>query len=151
MNFHVRRAKEGDIEAIVDNVVKMAEEGSGTKLDREIVSAGVSSLFKKPELGFYVVAELEKKIIGSLVIVFEWSDWKNGVRWWIHSVYVHSDHRRKGIYSGMYDYIKDEGQRDESAIGLNLSVHKNNNNARAVYEMLGMRKTSQVTYTDDSL
>lgn len=146
MEITVRQATKADAQIIARNVVSMAQDGSGVILSPEVVLQGVESLFEKPELGFYVVAEKESKIIGSLVIVFEWSDWRNGVYWWIHSVYVNPEDRRKGVYAKMYQYIKEKAQNDKNVKGLNLSVNKDNKTARSAYEKLGMIESKSVIY-----
>ena len=150
-SLNIRRAEKKDIKALIHNVIHMADEASQIKLCNETVLNGVSNLFEKPELGFYIVAEKDNKIIGSLIIVFEWSDWRNGVRWWIHSVYVDPDYRGKGTYDQLYAYIKNEANKSKDVIGLNLSVEKNNMRAIKAYERLGMRQTNQIIYTDDDV
>ena len=146
MEIIVRRAAEKDIEVIAMNVVDMAYESSQEKLAPETVLQGVTSLFKRPELGFYVVAEIDQKVVGSLVIVYEWSDWRNGLHWWIHSVYVQPSFRRKGIYSKMYTFIRNEALGSSEFRSLRLSTDKTNTIARDAYEHLGMKEGTSVTY-----
>ena len=146
MDLTIRNAEKSDIDSIAKNVLAMALDGSGVELVEGIVLKGVRSIFEKPDLGFYVVAESNKKIVGSLVIVFEWSDWRNGVHWWIHSVYVDPNHRRKGIYRKMYHFEKNQSKADPHAMSVNLSVNKNNEVARKTYESLGMVESSSVIY-----
>lgn len=151
MNLRIRKAEKSDIESIASNVVKMAYDASKIELCSKTVLDGVTSLFEKPELGFYVVAELDDQIIGSLVVVFEWSDWRDGLRWWIHSVYVEPNYRGQGIYDRLYGYVKKQAVSSKEVIGLNLSVDKNNMRAQKAYERLGMHPTNQMIYTDDSV
>ena len=151
MSITIRKAQEKDIDTIAHNVLEMAFEGSQTTLSHETVSNGVKSLFKKPELGFYIVAEIEGKVVGSLVVVNEWSDWENGIRWWIHSVYVTPEYRRQGIYTDMYGYVKKEAELSNEIIGLSLFVSKDNEKAQNAYKHAGMREIDKIVYTDDDV
>ena len=42
------------------------------------------------------------------MITYEWSDWRNGLFWWIQSVYVAPDWRRRGVYRGLYEYVQEQ-------------------------------------------
>ena len=151
MYLRIRKAEKDDAEIIARNVVAMASDANGITLSPEIVLQGVNGLFEKPELGFYLVAESDGDIVGSLVVVYEWSDWRNGVHWWIHSVYVDPARRRKGIYRQMYEFLKEEARSDPRNVSLNLSVNKNNQTARMTYESLGMKESNQVVYNTPDL
>ena len=148
MELTIRKAEEKDTETIVQNVSNVALEGSNETLCADKVLKAVQSFLKAPELGSYYVAENNNQIVGSLMIQKEWSDYKNGHRWWIHSVYVDPKHRQQGIYKAMYTYIKEQAQKSENVIGLNLYTDANNKVAQKSYEKLGMIDTGQIIYTD---
>ncbi|MEO6422770.1 MAG: GNAT family N-acetyltransferase, partial [Candidatus Nitrotoga sp.] len=84
----------------------MALETEQKELIPEVISKGVNQLLKNPNLGFYVIAERDNEIIGSLMVTTEWSDWRNGMFWWIQSVYIKPNERRKGIYTELYNFIR---------------------------------------------
>ena len=134
----VRKAKPGDENSIVDFQIRMSRETEQIDLDRDIVNKGVNAVFNNPEKGIYFVAESGNKIIASLMITFEWSDWRNGNVYWIHSVYVLPEFRKKDVFKTMYLHLKNIVQKDENIRGLRLYVDKTNTNARKVYETLGM-------------
>ena len=119
----------------------MAKETEQRELARDIVTAGVTGLLKNPALGFYVVAESEGDVVGSLMITSEWSDWRNGIFWWIQSVYVLPGYRRRGIYRSLYAFIKNRAARENSVCGFRLYVEKDNLSAQKAYESLGMQPT----------
>ena len=102
------------------------------------VRKGVESLFDDPNKGQYYVVTENKKTIACTLTVPEWSDWRNGTVLWIHSVYVIPEHRRKGIFRLIYEYLKNKVIVDESLMGLRLYVEKSNSKAQKVYESLGM-------------
>ncbi len=100
-NMKIRIASLKDAGVIAKFNRAMALETENKILDPEVLLQGVKSVLKKPELGFYIVAELNDKVVGCLMITTEWSDWRNGIFWWIQSVYIHPEHRREGVYSKM--------------------------------------------------
>lgn len=144
----VRRAAPRDADALVAHNCAMARETEGKKLDPEVVSRGVQGLFTKPDHGFYLVAETDGLVVGSLMITCEWSDWRDGFFWWVQSVYIAPDHRRTGIYRSLYDEVRTEAREADDVRGLRLYVEQTNRNARAVYARLGMDETSYRLYEE---
>jgi ribosomal protein S18 acetylase RimI-like enzyme len=142
----IRRAKNSDLDVIAGNVMAMALESRGIDLCPENVRQAVRALFRRSEMGFYVVAESRGDIVGSLLVTFEWSDWHNGMYWWIQSVYVRPDQRRKGMYRRLYEYVRGRAASDPQVVGLSLYVDKDNDVACRVYEALGMRESHSLMY-----
>jgi GNAT superfamily N-acetyltransferase len=95
-------------------------------------------VLQDPSHGFYVVADAGREIAGALLITYEWSDWRNGRFWWIQSVYVPSDYRRRGVYRALEAYVKAEAEAQGDVCGFRLYVEKNNHVAQQVYANLGM-------------
>ncbi|HYR29837.1 MAG TPA: GNAT family N-acetyltransferase [Thermoanaerobaculia bacterium] len=135
--MHYREALPADASAIIEFQLAMARETEELELDREILTRGVEAVFTDPALGRYYVAEEDGRVVGSLMITYEWSDWRNGMVWWIQSVYVIPEFRRRGVYAGLYAQIK--GIVEQSAVrGIRLYVDKRNKPAQDVYTRLGM-------------
>jgi ribosomal protein S18 acetylase RimI-like enzyme len=126
---------------IADFNGRLADESEGKQLDRDTVVAGVTSLFETKARGRYFVAEIDGQIVGQLLITFEWSDWRNGLFWWIQSVYVVAEHRRAGIFSSLYRTISENAKLDPQVCGIRLYVEKENTRARDTYLALGMSET----------
>jgi GNAT superfamily N-acetyltransferase len=116
----------------------MAWETEQLTLIHDVVVKGVKAVFDNTSRGQYWVAESDGEIIASLLITFEWSDWRNANVWWFQSVYVLPSFRRKGIFRMMYSLIKDEAEKQGIA-GLRLYVETNNIPAQKTYESLGMQ------------
>lgn len=137
-----RDATRDDVPAIIDFQLAMARETEDLDLDREILTKGVNALFTDPSLGRYYIADyiadVKGRAVGSLMITYEWSDWRNGMVWWIQSVYVHPEYRRRGIYAGLYAHIKKIVEPDPSVRGIRLYVDNRNASAQQVYARLGM-------------
>ena len=117
----------------------MALETENKVLDEEIITAGVSSIINDSSKGIYWVMEMNKIIIGQLMVTYEWSDWRNGMMWWIQSVYVPKEHRRQGVYSKMYNNLIELAQLDSECCGIRLYVEKENKKAQKTYKKLGMK------------
>src|SRR5437764_4199120 len=103
MEIRTRAASVTDAAEIVQFQILMARETENVELDRDVVTRGVRAVFDDPARGRYFVAEADGKVIASLLITYEWSDWRDGNVWWIQSVYVDSLHRGGGVYRGMYE------------------------------------------------
>ena len=147
--IHIRRATPTDAGFIVESNVAMARETEGLALDVDVVRSGVAAVLADPSLGFYLVAEIEGNLAGQLMVTYEWSDWRNGLFWWIQSVYVHPDHRRRGVYRALDAHVRAEAMRDGSVCGLRLYVDRDNHVAQSVYASLDMQHSHYDLYEID--
>lgn len=134
----IRNALHTDIVQIANFQVEMALETENFILNPIEVRKGVEKFFDEPQLGRYLVAEMDEIMIACLLVQNEWSDWRNRMVWWIHSVYVHPDFRNHGVYRQMYQHLKNEVEANASIGGLRLFVDKRNVSAQEVYRKLGM-------------
>lgn len=142
MTLTIRDAIPTDAGTIADFNNRLAEETESRTLAPELIKRGVAALLADPSKGRYWVAESSNEIIGQIGITFEWSDWRNGMMWWVQSVYVHEDHRRKGVYSSLYKHIESLARQDPEVIGIRLYVEKENERAQSTYAKLGMKMTN---------
>ncbi len=134
----IRPATSADAATLVAFNLRLAAETEQRELDPKIVTAGVENLLRNSALGFYIVAEQDKRVVGALMITFEWSDWRNKTFWWIQSVYVHPDFRRRGIYRKLYGHVSQLAEQSREVCGLRLYVKKSNLVAQRAYSQLGM-------------
>jgi GNAT superfamily N-acetyltransferase len=133
----LRPATDADLDAIVAGNLALAEETERIRLDRPTLRDGVRAILDRRAPGQYWVAELEGRVVGQLLVTFEWSDWRNRVVWWIQSVYVWPDARKRGVFQGLYNRVRQEAEA-AGAGGLRLYVDTTNTRAQAVYAALGM-------------
>ena len=136
-----------DINAIAGFQVAMAMESEGTTLDLERVTRGVTMAMDDEAKGQYIVARCGGKVVGSLMLTREWSDWNCQWYWWIQSVYVEPRHRGKGVYRAMYEQVK-QMARNENVSQVRLYVDKTNNTAQHAYQHLGMTETHYLMYEE---
>ncbi len=145
----VRLARQTDIETIAAFNVAMARETEDKDLPGDRVCNGVRRLFDEPKHGFYVVAESGDAVVGSLMITYEWSDWRCGVFWWIQSVYVRPEFRKRGVFSMMHKFLKAAAAQETGVCGFRLYVEKNNAIARSTYEKLGLVEVYYRVYEEE--
>ena len=146
--FAVRKAELRDAPQIAAFNAAMALETEHKRLLPERIGAGVRRLLGDPSLGFYAVAERGGEVIGCLLVTNEWSDWRNGLFWWIQSVYVEPGSRRQGVYRGLYDFIRELARADPGICGFRLYVEKDNRAAQKTYRSLGMAETDYLIYEE---
>lgn len=135
----IRKANTNDAEVIAENNILLAYESEGLKISKKTALSGVKSILSDPTKGFYLVAEENNKIIGELMITYEWSDWRDKNMWWIQSAYVKKNNRKKGVFKKMVDEIIKLAKNNDIDI-IRLYVHKKNKNAINVYEKIGMKR-----------
>ena len=142
----IRPAQSEDLKKIVAFNMAMALETEQKKLDPAVLTDGVQAVFSNPSHGFYVVAQSDGQIIGSLLVTPEWSDWRNGVFWWIQSLYVLPQWRQRGVFKALYAFVSEKADADGAIRGLRLYVETNNTTARTCYEKQGMAPSVYALY-----
>lgn len=142
MTFSIRDALPADAGIIADFNNRLAEETEARSLDSKLIGRGVAAFLADPSKGRYWLAVVDDRIIGQIAVTYEWSDWRNGMMWWIGSVYVHANYRRQGVYSSLYRHVESQAQRDSEVIGIRLYVESDNKRAQTTYAGLGMDMTN---------
>ncbi len=145
----IRNARPEDTDVLTDFNIKMAYETEQKKLASEVIQAGIMKLFSETDLGFYTVAEVQGELVGALMITTEWSDWRNGLFWWIQSVYIQPQYRRQGIFRSLYQHIRDKARQEKGVCGLRLYVEKENTSAQQTYLNAGMQETDYRLYEEE--
>jgi len=138
--LRIRPAYPREIPVLVEHNRRMALETEGRELDPERLRPGVEAVFADPARGNYHMALRADVPVGSLLLTSEWSDWRNGVFWWIQSVYVLPDARRQGVFSALYRHVLEKARTDPEVCGVRLYVDHDNVRAQEVYRRLGMRE-----------
>jgi len=106
---------------------------------------GVKKLIRDRQKGFYLLAEEDGTITGQVMITYEWSDWRGRQIWWLQSIYVKKEYRRKGIMKMLLEKTIKMAQQEGVAL-LRLYVHKDNKNAMEAYKKIGMKETPYIIY-----
>lgn len=146
MSHKIELATPLDTEAIIQFQLAMASETEGISLDYETVREGVKAAIADDSKALYLLAKNEEgQVIGSLMLTTEWSDWNNGVYYWIQSVYVSPDYRKQGVFSELFELAKSIAQ-SQNAGALRLYVDEHNLVAQKVYQSLGMHPSHYLMY-----
>jgi GNAT superfamily N-acetyltransferase len=140
-DLHVRRATVSDVDTLVRFNRAMALETEAKELDSARLEAGIRAVFDNPERGYYLVVETEGQVAGGLLMTYEWSDWRNGMFWWIQSVFVEREWRRRGVYRSLHDHVVATAEAEGGVCGIRLYVDQTNHRAQKTYKALGMDKS----------
>ena len=141
MPLCIRQAGPADAAVVVEFNRLLAEESEGKSLDPGQLRPGVAAVLADPVKGLYFLAEDDGHIVGQLGLTFEFSDWRNGWFWWIQSVYVRPEARRRGVFRALYRYVEQMAQQAPGVVGLRLYVEEANIAAQETYFNLGMTRT----------
>lgn len=136
-------ADKNDLTTIVSFQLAMAKETEDLHLDRETTTKGVFHVLENPTLGEYLLACSESSDgkstpVGCLLLLKEWSDWRNKEILWVHSVYIDKNYRKQKIFTQMYDWVQEKARTKEEIGGIRLYVSKKNLIAQKCYQELGM-------------
>lgn len=161
--IEIRRGHVNDAAQIAEFQIAMAWETEQKRLDPATVGPAVQAVFADPSKGFYVVAEHAisaggavlsaggeggRDLIASLLVTFEWSDWRNSNMWYIQSVFVAPAFRRQGIFKRMYTQIVAMAASHQVRY-VRLYVEMENQAAQNVYQSLGMKRLPYFMYQSD--
>lgn len=149
INIIIRKGTRQDTDDILRFQQTMASETEGKVLDEALLRRGITTIFDSSGKGFYLVAEVDGRLVGNLLITYEWSDWRNATFWWIQSVFVDANWRRKGVYRSMHDYLLRIAECRVDICGIRLYVERANKIAQQTYKDLGMAKSHYDLYEID--
>jgi GNAT superfamily N-acetyltransferase len=149
MTVQTRDATAADLDFIAHGNAAMALETEQKVLDPATVRSGVKAAFDDPGRGRYFVAEIDDKVVGQLMITYEWSDWRNGVFWWIQSVYVEPAARRLGVFRALYGHVERLARQTVGVCGLRLYVENDNIRAQQTYLGCGMVQAGYLVMETD--
>lgn len=141
MGVQIRRATPADADVVVEFNRLLALESEGKTLDVALLKPGVAAALADTHKALYFLASDGEATAGQTMITFEWSDWRNGWIWWIQSVYVRPEFRRRGVFKALYEHIADSARRDPGVVGIRLYVEKENVAAQQTYARMGMERT----------
>lgn len=149
MTLEIRNGLPADAVAIAAFNCAMAQETEHLRLHSPRVLAGVRAVLEDGTKGRYLVAVDEGEVIGQLLITYEWSDWRNGVFWWIQSAYVRPERRGQGVFKALYHETLSRAEEAGDVCGVRLYVERDNEDAQKTYGKLGMQETAYKLFEVD--
>ncbi len=138
MPWTVRVATPADAAVVIEFNRLLALESEGKTLDPALLAPGVAAGLADAHKGRYFLADDHGAVLGQAAVTYEWSDWRNGWFWWIQSVYVRPEYRRRGVFRALFEYVYNAARKDPEVIGLRLMVERANHAAENTYRRLGM-------------
>ena len=150
INIKIREAEKFDIPVIAKFNQALAKETEDIQLDSETLASGISNALNRKEC-HYFLAELNGNVVGQTMITYEWSDWRNGIMWWIQSVFVSPEYRGKGVFRALFYHVEKLAKKHPDVKTLRLYVMKNNLPGKNTYESLGMMDSDYVVYEKEGL
>lgn len=144
--INIRNARTADAGVITEFNCQLALETEHKNLEPKIVRRGVELGLQRPDMCRYFMAEMNRRVVGQCMVTYEWSDWRAGVIWWFQSVYVHENHRRKGVFKALYRHVETLARSHSDVCCLRLYVEQNNDRAQQTYRSLGMIPSGHIVY-----
>ena len=150
MNLKIREAVKSDITILAKNNQSLANETENINLNLDTIISGVSNALDRKDC-HYFVAEINKMVVGQTLITHEWSDWRNGLIWWIQSVFVLFNFRKQGVFRALFNHIENLARNNPKVKALRLYVIQNNQSGIETYNALGMIDSGYVVYEKEGL
>jgi GNAT superfamily N-acetyltransferase len=144
-HMNIRIARKEDALGITAQNILLAEESEHMKLNPTTAHAGVERLLTDPSKGFYLVAEEDDTIVGQVMITVEWSDWRNKPIWWVQSVFVRKEWRKKGVFTKLLREVRRRARVEKVAF-LRLYAYNKNYPALHAYENTGWTQEPYKVY-----
>ena len=138
MEITMRHAINSDLDTLVRFNSAMAQETEEKELALETLRRGISAILDDASRGFYLVAEAAGEPVAQLMVTNEWSDWRNSWFYWLQSLYVRPEFRRRGVFRLMYRYVERQARQSGNVCGIRLYVERTNTRAQEAYVNLGM-------------
>ena len=145
----IREAHTDDLSILVENNLALAKETESLNLNKEVLRDGIKQALTREEC-YYFVAVVSGKVVGQTMITYEWSDWRNGVIWWIQSVYVFPEYRKQGVFRTLFKHIENLVRADPQVKALRLYVMQNNNTGQRIYHNLGMNDSGYIVFEKEN-
>ena len=146
----IREAGKTDIPILAQYNQALAHETENIKLNTKTILSGVSKALDREDC-HYFVAEFYGEVAGQIMITHEWSDWRNGVIWWIQSVYVRPEYRNKGVFRALFNHIEHLARNRADVKALRLYVMQDNQSGKNTYKALGMLDSRYIVYEKKDL
>lgn len=147
--INIRPASNDDVDFMVECNQRLGTETEDKTLDAATLRAGIERGLASPELCRYFIAMADGKPVGTTMITYELTDWRDGLIWWLQSVYVLPEFRQQGVFRALYRHIESLAHADPHARALRLYVRVDNERARNTYQAMGMSPSGYEVFEDD--
>lgn len=123
----VRKANSNDLDLLGLFSSYMARETEGREIDPSRIAASLKRVIEDPSLGQMFIAECDGEPVGSYQVNGrEWTEWRNGLFYWITGLYVVPEFRCKGVMFDLYRAAVEWVRDQPDGLGLRAYVHHDN-------------------------
>ena len=60
---------------------------------------------------------------GFMFFTYEWSDWRNGLFFWMQSCHVREEYRKAGVFAKMHEFLQGY-MKEKNCVGIRLNYEK---------------------------
>lgn len=145
--YTIRPATPADIDTLVSFTLAEARDAERRTLDVEGARRGVRGAFDSPPRAAYWVAQTAAgRVVGSMSVVTEWSNFLGGDYWWIQSLYILPEHRGQGLVDHMLAHLSAQAMA-AGALDLRLYGYNTNERALRAYQRCGFGVSPYIMLT----
>lgn len=145
--YTIRPATTADIDVLVSFTLAEARDAERRTLDVEGARRGVHGAFDHPPRAHYWVAQTGAgRVVGSMSVVTEWSNFLGGDYWWIQSLYILPEHRGQGLVDKMLAHLSAQALA-AGALDLRLYGYNTNERALRAYQRCGFDVSPYIMLT----
>lgn len=124
----VRKASAEDLDVLGYFSSCTARETEGRELDPARIAKSLKRVIDDPSLGQMFIAEFEGRPVGSYQVNGrEWTEWRDGIFYWITGLYVVPEFRRRGVMFDLYRAAVEWVREQPDGLGLRAYIHRDNN------------------------
>lgn len=146
MPITIRTPTLDDAALMADFNCRLVEETETYRLDPAVALSGVRRAIETDRGLTYFLAEVDGDAAGQTMVTREWSDWRDGMIWWVGSVYVDPQFRGRGVFRSLLEHVARAAAADPDVCLLRLYVETHNEAARATYNRLGFEELDYRVY-----
>jgi len=145
--YAIRPATPADLDTLVSFTLAEARDAERRTLDVEGARRGVRGAFDSPPRAAYWVAQTAAgRVVGSMSVVAEWSNFLGGDYWWIQSLYILPEHRGQGLVDKMLAHLSAQAMA-AGALDLRLYGYNTNERALRAYQRCGFEVSPYIMLT----
>lgn len=140
--FQIKRAGKEHLDILIDFNMKLALETENRPLNLETLTKSMKAIFEDERKGVYLILFEGDEPLGQIAYVYEWSTWRNANYMWLTDLYIKPEHRKRGLFKVIYQYVMRLYEENPSVLGLRFYVDKTNTSVVPIYKKVGWKESN---------
>jgi len=135
----------GILKLVEDNAILLGEK-------TENFAFAADYILKDIKYGFFIYAydKTTSAPLGFMLFTYEWSDWRDGLFFWLQSVHVAESHRQSGIFKKMAAFLETY-TKERGSCGIRLYYEKvQRDKWQPVIKQLGLKESHYFIFHVDN-